>query len=91
MYEWDSWRVLLPLLIGLAGMIVFGWYEVKVATEPIISRGIFQNWDLIVTYVMTVFHGMILWSLLYFLSEYSLPLSRDRHLTWTHSSLLPRR
>lgn len=70
MYEWDSWRVLLPLLIGVAGIVVFGWYEVRIATEPIISRGIFTNWDMIITYVMTVFHGMILWSLLYFLTLY---------------------
>lgn len=76
-YDWDSWRVLLPLLVGLAGMVVFGWYEVKIATEPIISRGIFTNWDLVKTYVMTVFHGMILWSLLYFLRKFSTrPTSR---------------
>lgn len=69
MYEWSSWRVLLPLLIGPAGLVVFGWYEAKIAREPIIHRGLFNNWDMIVTYIMTILHGMLLWSLLYFMRK----------------------
>ncbi|KAK3319205.1 major facilitator superfamily transporter multidrug resistance [Apodospora peruviana] len=70
MYDWGSWRVLLPLIIGPIGLAVFGYWEVKFAREPIIHRGIFNNRDLIVTYFMTVLHGMVLWSLLYFLPLY---------------------
>lgn len=73
MYEWGSWRVLLPLIIGPLGLVAFGFYEFRIAKEPIIDRGIFNNWDIIVTYVMTIFHGAILWSLLYFLSKSQCP------------------
>lgn len=70
MYGWGSWRVLLPLLAGLVGVVVFGVWEFRYAKEPIVNKGIFNNWDMIASYIMTVFHGMILWSLLYFLGKY---------------------
>ncbi|ROW07824.1 hypothetical protein VMCG_03376 [Cytospora schulzeri] len=70
MYDWGSWRVLLPLIIGAIGLVVFGFWEFRYAREPIINKDIFNNWDMIVSYMMTVFHGMILWSLLYFLVLY---------------------
>jgi len=70
MYEWSSFRVLLPLIIGPVGLIGFGYYELNVAAEPLIHSGIFNNWDMIATYIMTVLHGAVLWSLVYFLSKY---------------------
>jgi MFS family permease len=69
-YEWSSFRVLLPLIIGPFGLLAFGYWEFKFASEPIINKGLFNNWDMVVSYVMTVFHGIILWSLLYFLVLY---------------------
>ena len=62
-YEWSSFRTLLPLLIGPAGLAGFFWYEFKYAAEPIINRRLFVNRDIISSYLMTVFHGAILWSL----------------------------
>ncbi|KLU88153.1 hypothetical protein MAPG_07140 [Magnaporthiopsis poae ATCC 64411] len=70
MHPWSSWRVLVPVLVGAAGMAVFGVYEFTVAKQPIISRRIFNNWDMIVNYIMTVFHGAILWSIVFFLLLY---------------------
>jgi MFS family permease len=70
MYDWSSWRTLLPLLIGPLVLIVFSVWEVKFAKEPLIHRGVFNNWSMIAAYIMSVFHGAILWSLLYFLSEF---------------------
>ncbi|KUI57113.1 hypothetical protein VP1G_04445 [Cytospora mali] len=69
-YDWSSWRVLAPLIIGPIGLGLFGFWEFRYAKEPIINKGIFNNWDMIVVYIMTVFHGMILWSILYFLILY---------------------
>ncbi|KAF6836495.1 major facilitator superfamily transporter [Colletotrichum musicola] len=70
MYEWDSFRSLLPLILGAAILVVFAFWELKLAKEPLIDKGIFNNWTMIINYVMTVFHGMILWSILYFLILY---------------------
>lgn len=68
MYEWSEWRVLLPLIIGPFGLVAFAYWEFRFASEPIIHRGVFNNWDMVASYILTVFHGMILWSVLYFLS-----------------------
>lgn len=67
---WSSYKVLLPLLLGPVGLVLFGVYEWKYAEEPIIVRGLFRNWDMLVSYILTVFHGLILWSLVYFLTLY---------------------
>lgn len=69
MYEWSSFRVIVPLVLGVVGMVGFGFYEIHIASEPIINKGIFNNWTMISDYIQTVAHGMILWSFLYFLGE----------------------
>ena len=87
MYPWDSWRTLVPLLVGAAGLVGFGFYETWLSkrafgsdglplddglshVEPIIRTTIFHNRTLIITYFTTLVHGMILWSLLYYLPLY---------------------
>ncbi|GKT41841.1 efflux pump fus6 [Colletotrichum spaethianum] len=67
MYEWTSFRCLLPLILGVFIIVGFGFWELNFAKEPLIDKGIFNNWTMIANYIMTIFHGMILWSILYFL------------------------
>ncbi|KAL8302079.1 hypothetical protein RB597_002453 [Gaeumannomyces tritici] len=71
MHPWSSWRTLVPVVVGAAGVAAFGVYEFKCAKQPIVSRRIFNNWDMIVNYIMTVFHGAILWSIVFFLHKLS--------------------
>ncbi|KAL8997350.1 MAG: hypothetical protein Q9188_006344 [Gyalolechia gomerana] len=55
------------------GVISAMWalaYEEVVAAEPLIRLVIFKNRTSAVSYVATVLHGMILWSLLYYLPLY---------------------
>lgn len=73
MYEWKSFRVLLPLILGVSVLVVFGVWELRFAKEPMIDKGIFNNWTMMANYIMTVFHGMVLWSLLYFLGGHTHP------------------
>ena len=85
MYPWNSWRTLFPLIVGFAGTVGFGLHERRLSrkayddvgdllpgnkTEPIIRFSIFTNATLIITYFETVVHGIVLWSLLYFLPLY---------------------
>jgi len=85
MYEWTSWRTLFPLVIGVVGVIGFGVYEYWLSkrafdskgnvlpgshTEPIIRFTIFNNRTMLITYLETLIHGIVLWSLLYFLPLY---------------------
>ncbi|KAL8338583.1 hypothetical protein RB598_007091 [Gaeumannomyces tritici] len=70
MHPWSWWRTLVPVVVGAAGVAAFGVYEFKWAKQLIVSRRIFNNWDMIVNYIMTVFHGAILWSIVFFLLLY---------------------
>jgi MFS family permease len=66
MYSWSSWRTLVPLLIGAAGLIGFCLYEKFLAPEPVIRLQIFANRTTNIAYFNTVLHGLILWCLLYY-------------------------
>ncbi len=70
MYAWDSWRTLVPLIVGAAGLTAFGFYERFVAIEPLVRLHIFQSRTAVVSYFGSLIHGMILWSLLYYLPLY---------------------
>ena len=70
MYDWQSWRTLVPLLIGAAGLIAFMFYETYVAENPIIPITIFSTTTAIVTFIGTVMHGLVLWCVLYYLPLY---------------------
>ena len=85
MYAWGSWHTLVPLFLGLAGMAAFSLHEYRLSVkafdadgkeiighyvQPIIRFSIFNNWTLRLLFLQTMVHGMILWSLLYFLPLY---------------------
>lgn len=69
-YAWDSWRTLVPLLIGVAGLILFVIFEEYVAKEPLIRLDVFKNRTAAASYFETTIHGLILWSVLYYLPLY---------------------
>ena len=69
-YAWDSWRVLVPLIVGVIGLTAFVIFEDRFAMEPLIRLDIFKNRTSAVTYFQTVIHGMILWCILYYLPLY---------------------
>ncbi|KAI9812669.1 MAG: hypothetical protein M1826_002791 [Phylliscum demangeonii] len=70
MYPWSHWRTVVPLVIGAVGLVAFGLYERWVPAEPLIRLSIFGNRTAVVTYVGTFIHGMILWSLVYYIPLY---------------------
>lgn len=70
MYDWTSWRTLVPLIVGGVGLIAFAFWEEYGAKEPLIRTVIFKNRTAAASYVMTLVHGMILWCNLYYLPLY---------------------
>lgn len=70
LYPWNGWRVLVPLLVSFAGLVGFLFYEKHVAINPFINLGIFGNRTATITYLSNFLHGMILWTLLYYLPLY---------------------
>ncbi|PVI08234.1 MFS general substrate transporter [Periconia macrospinosa] len=69
-YPWDSWRTLVPLIVCGVGMIAFVIHQEYIAPEPLIRTSVFKNRTAAITYFVTVVHGIILWSILYYLPLY---------------------
>lgn len=70
MFPWSSWRSIVPLVLGVVGLIGFVLYEARVAADPIIRLAIFKKRTALVSYLGTFIHGILLWSLLYYLPLY---------------------
>ncbi|KAL9468331.1 hypothetical protein ACSS6W_010025 [Trichoderma asperelloides] len=87
LYSWQSWKTLLPFMVGGLGLIVFAWYESK-PLRPIIPHRIFYSRTASVTLVGAVFHGMLLFALMQYLPFFYQAVSSE---TLIHSalSLLP--
>jgi MFS family permease len=66
MYPWNSWRTIVPLVIGLLVLAFFVWYESKPA-EPIFPYRIFRNRTAASTLIGSFIHGMVLYTLLSYL------------------------
>ncbi|KAG9094278.1 hypothetical protein FRC06_010981 [Ceratobasidium sp. 370] len=69
-YPWSSYRVLVPLIVGLAGLAVAFAYEFTLAVEPIIPRELLSNRTSLSGYLGTFFHGVVITSVIYYLPVY---------------------
>lgn len=69
-YPWDSWRTLVPLIVCGFGLAAFVLHQEYIAPEPLIRTSVFKTRTAAVTYLGTVIHGIILWSILYYLPLY---------------------
>lgn len=69
-YAWDSWRTLVPLIVSGAGLVVFVLHQEYVAPEPLIRTSVFKTRTAALVYLGTVVHGIILWSILFYLPLY---------------------
>lgn len=70
MYEWSSWRTLVPLLLGVFGLVSFVIYSVRFSSEPLIRRSLFNSPTAMTAYFGTLVHGITVWSLLYYMPLY---------------------
>ena len=70
MYPWESFRTLLPMFIGAAGLAAFILYEVHFVANPIIQMSIFRSCTAMASYIGTAMHGLIIWCLLYYFPLY---------------------
>ncbi|KAI9791161.1 MAG: hypothetical protein M1833_001571 [Piccolia ochrophora] len=59
MFRWSSWRIIVPMVIGIAGLIVFYFYERHWAAEPLIRFQTFQQRTAAANYLGTFLHGLI--------------------------------
>ncbi|KAI1494727.1 major facilitator superfamily transporter [Biscogniauxia mediterranea] len=69
-FEWGSYQVLIPVTVGLAGIVCFFYWEIRFASNPIIEKRIFSTWTANAAYAQTLLHGLVTWAAFYFLVLY---------------------
>lgn len=62
-YQWQSWKTLSPITLGLAGMGIAVWWEISVARRPFIPVQLFNSWSAMATYCCGLLQGLIVSSL----------------------------
>ncbi|KAI4112307.1 MAG: hypothetical protein LQ338_008326, partial [Usnochroma carphineum] len=67
MYAWDSWRTLVPIIVGLFGLVLFIFWEASFAKSPLLPLDIFRNRDSNIAYFIDFIHGIILWGIVYYM------------------------
>ena len=69
-FPWSSWHTIVPLVLGVVGIIAFILFELLVSKEPLIPLHIFKYRNAWINYFGSLIQGIILWSLLYYLPLY---------------------
>ncbi|KAG6916588.1 hypothetical protein DXG01_006238 [Tephrocybe rancida] len=69
-YSWSSARVLVPLILGLVGLLLFLVYEARVAKNPIVPFDILSNRTSFSGYVQNFLGALIFLAVLYYLPTY---------------------
>lgn len=70
-YPWSSWRIVLPLVLGLAGLGVFIFFETtKFVKEPVVPARLFANRTSAVVLAVTFMNSALLFWMLFFVPVY---------------------
>jgi hypothetical protein len=70
MFNWNSWHTAVPMVLGAVGLLAFLAYSKYISPEPLISGSIFSTSTAKVGYLGTFLHGIILWSILFYIPLY---------------------
>ncbi|KAF4634008.1 hypothetical protein G7Y89_g4100 [Cudoniella acicularis] len=62
MYAWNSWRTLLPLILGILVLIVFVLYERK-PENPVLPHRLFRSVTAVTTLFGAFIHGVVVYNL----------------------------
>ncbi|KAK7998931.1 DNA repair protein RAD50 [Apiospora marii] len=70
-YPWAAWQTLFPLILGVASLVGFGFYERYVARDPIVKvELLLANYEMGYSLWSTVINAAIVYGALYFLPLY---------------------
>ncbi|KAI1087848.1 MFS general substrate transporter [Rostrohypoxylon terebratum] len=58
-YPWDAWHILVPLLLGVSGMMLFVAFEgLPFVAEPVMPLRLFNNRTAIIVYIATFLNSL---------------------------------
>ncbi|KAI0122356.1 major facilitator superfamily transporter [Daldinia grandis] len=69
-HAWDSAATLVPLILGIVGLIATGFYIGYIAKYPFIPSALFSNISSIVAYIGAFLQGVLLYGQLYYCPFY---------------------
>ncbi|KJZ74565.1 hypothetical protein HIM_06161 [Hirsutella minnesotensis 3608] len=69
-HPWSSWRILVPLVLGVLGLAAFAAHQVFVAENPSIPSRLFGNRTSAVALLLTLTSSMLVQSVAYFFPVY---------------------
>lgn len=69
-YEWSSWHVLVPLILGAVGLIFTAYIENRYIHHPIFNIRVCYNMSATLTFVQNVLQGLIMMGITYYLPIY---------------------
>ncbi|KAH7322930.1 major facilitator superfamily domain-containing protein [Stachybotrys elegans] len=71
LYPWSAWQVILPLVLGVAGIAGFYFFETSPwCAEPMTPRRLFSNRTSAAAFFLTFVHAMSSFWIIYFLPVY---------------------
>ncbi|KAJ5904317.1 Major facilitator superfamily domain general substrate transporter [Penicillium tannophilum] len=70
-FLWSSWRIIVPLVLGLVGLVVFMVFEQsKFCPEPVVPPRLFKNRTSLVVFINTYLFTVLLYWVLFFIPVY---------------------
>jgi hypothetical protein len=66
LFPWKSANVIVPLVLGVFGIVLFWTIEEYVVKEPMMPMRVFKERTALAGYIGTWVHGIILWSIIYY-------------------------
>ncbi|KAI4199273.1 MAG: hypothetical protein LQ350_004733 [Teloschistes chrysophthalmus] len=70
LYAWDSWKTLLPLILGILLLVAFVAWEGYTTKEPMIPYRLFNNRTSAFSLLGAFLHGIIVFGVLFYLPIY---------------------
>ena len=67
LFPWTSANVITPLVLGIIGLVLFWFVEDYVVKEPMMPMRVFKERTAFTGYISIWVHGIILWSVIYYL------------------------
>ncbi|KAI1273032.1 MFS general substrate transporter [Xylaria sp. FL0933] len=68
-YPWSSWRIILPLVLGVVGWAAFHFQQ-HFATNPMVPERLFSNRTSTAAYILTFLTSVVAQTTLYFIPVY---------------------
>ena len=69
-YPWSSWRTLLPIIVGAAGLVAMVVWERSWASKPFLRLELFNSHSAIVAYSCAVWQGLLVGHRFLFLTRF---------------------